>query len=105
MFVLKGIFGGSLNITSENENNFQGKKKPQKILREAAISATSRKRGKKRNKRGVCLVTVLKPTCIHLSPKTLLRLFFRNNLARQKKNPHEVIFMFVLKGIFGGSLK
>ena len=34
MLVLKGIFGGSLKITSENKNNVQGKKLPQKILRE-----------------------------------------------------------------------
>ena len=33
MLVLKGIFGGSLKITSENRNNFWGKKSPQKILR------------------------------------------------------------------------
>ena len=44
-------------------------------------------------------------------PKNLLRLLFGINLARQKiasnfwKQPREGIFMLVLKGLFGGSLK
>ena len=41
------------------------------------------------------------------NPKAFLRLFLRNNLARQKitSNNREVIFMLVLKDILGGSLK
>ena len=35
MLVLKGLFGGSLKITSENKKKCQGKKKPQNILRVA----------------------------------------------------------------------
>ena len=34
MLVLKGLFGGSLKITSENKIIFKAKKKPQKIFRE-----------------------------------------------------------------------
>ena len=42
MLVLKGILGGSLKITSENKNNFRGKKQPQNILREGPISSLRR---------------------------------------------------------------
>ena len=35
MFVLKVLFGGSLQITSENQNDFKGKKWSQMILRVA----------------------------------------------------------------------
>ena len=44
-------------------------------------------------------------------PNNLLRLFFRNNLARQKitsknkNNLARLFFTLVLKGIFGGVLK